>query len=233
VNVVLIILLTATLIHYEIPQKVYFLLFKQRQILSRDYDNTTVMREIFANYQPSRGRIVFVGDSLIQYLDWNELLGRQDIVNRGIGGERTGDVLKRIDDILTLEPRQIFLLVGINDVMNDVPTEKIHANYTAILERLTDGGIPVICLSVIKGRDVAKNAVIDRVNSDIHQAANQYNAHFIDLNAYIVMGDFISPEYSYDGLHLRGKAYRVIAFRLSPLMREPIMNVLDSSRPLH
>lgn len=71
------------------------------------------------NFESDKGRIVFAGDSLIEYFPFSELYhGEKIIYNRGIAGSTTYDVLSRADTlILPLQPSKLFLLVGTNDFM--------------------------------------------------------------------------------------------------------------------
>jgi hypothetical protein len=48
------------------------------------------------------GKIVFLGDRLIEFGDWKTLLNDSTVINRGIAGDITFGVLKRLDDITTI-----------------------------------------------------------------------------------------------------------------------------------
>ena len=58
------------------------------------------------------------------------------IHNRGIGGETTSGLLRRLDEITEDRPRKLVLLIGTNDLAAAVPPARIVANYRAILERI-------------------------------------------------------------------------------------------------
>ena len=53
--------------------------------------------------------IVFVGDSITSNARWNEFFSGKAIYNRGISGDRTKDILSRIDTILSLNPKKAFV----------------------------------------------------------------------------------------------------------------------------
>ena len=63
--------------------------------------------------------ILFLGDSLTDEGEWVELLGNTNIVNRGISGDTTRRILNRLDAVVDTKPKQIFLMVGINDFVNE------------------------------------------------------------------------------------------------------------------
>ncbi|RZU11379.1 lysophospholipase L1-like esterase [Kribbella rubisoli] len=73
--------------------------------------------------------------------------------NRGIGGNRTGDLLERWeDDCVSLEPDVVSILVGVNDVLrrydsDDVTSlEQFTSNYRSILSRTAELGAKVIVI---------------------------------------------------------------------------------------
>src|SRR5689334_13421403 len=67
------------------------------------------------------GRIIFLGNSITQLGDWKKLLNDTTVINRGIAGDITFGVLKRLDDVIRRHPSKIFLLIGINDIGRDIP----------------------------------------------------------------------------------------------------------------
>ncbi len=88
-------------------------------------------------------RFVMIGDSITDHGEWNELINRDDIINRGIGGDNTYGVLKRLDN-LNPSLKKAFVMIGVNDV----PIWKVNVaydNYKKIVELLIKKGIePVI-----------------------------------------------------------------------------------------
>lgn len=85
-----------------------------------EYDNYYLDRkDLFENLSSSKDKkekIVFLGDSLIDKGEWNELLSNEDIANRGINGDTTEGVLNRIDSVIALVPKKAFIMIGTNDV---------------------------------------------------------------------------------------------------------------------
>jgi lysophospholipase L1-like esterase len=209
-NLILAIMLVVTFMRYDVPKKIYDYLVKNRTPLTLNWTNTSIQRENFKYYPSSPGKIVMVGDSLVQYVEWGELTGRGDILNRGIGGETTLDVLNRIDDIINLRPRQVFLLVGVNDILRDCPAETTVANYQQIVAKLASNGIQIVCLSIIKTKNRAKNVIIDEVNQKVRLLEQGSNVSYVELNDLLTLNGFMSIKYSYDGAHLSGAGYNAI-----------------------
>ena len=97
--------------------------------------------------------LVCIGDSFTQ--GWgDDFSGRFPGVktaNRGISGDTTRGVLFRLqDDVLTLHPAGVVLLIGINDLGNHAEPETIVGNLKLILAALkqADPHLPVILCQV-------------------------------------------------------------------------------------
>ena len=82
------------------------------------------------------GRIIFLGNSITQIGDWKKLLNDSTVINRGIGGDITFGVLKRLDDVTRRQPSKLFLLIGINDIGKDIPDAVIADNIRKIVVRV-------------------------------------------------------------------------------------------------
>jgi lysophospholipase L1-like esterase len=85
-----------------------------------------------------KGAIVFLGNSITERAEWQELLAdsRYPVLNRGIGGDNSFGILARIDEVLRGRPRAIFLMDGINDQFRKLPQEVSVNNYKRIIKRI-------------------------------------------------------------------------------------------------
>ena len=52
--------------------------------------------QLYESYPKSKNDIVFLGNSITDRVDWNELLGKSNVRNRGISGDITFGVLQRL-----------------------------------------------------------------------------------------------------------------------------------------
>lgn len=85
------------------------------------------------------GRIIFLGNSITEIGNWKKLCGDSTVVNRGISGDITFGVLKRLDDVIRRQPSKLFLLIGINDIGKDIPDAVIADNIRKIIVRMQEG----------------------------------------------------------------------------------------------
>ncbi|MFK5982784.1 MAG: GDSL-type esterase/lipase family protein, partial [Flavobacteriaceae bacterium] len=109
----------------------------------------TVVKEYVANHYQQKASmfeemenksnsIVFLGDSIIEGANWNELFNNPNIVNRGISGDNTEGVLNRIEEIIRLQPSKLFIAIGTNGISQGVSTEQIINNYRVIIETVQE-----------------------------------------------------------------------------------------------
>jgi len=154
--------------------------------------------------------IVMIGDSITDGCEWSELLNRQDISNRGIGGDTTFGVLGRIESILKMNPQKAFLMIGTNDLSRDIPASEVIENTKLIINGLQKINCQVFVQSIlfVKSEQVKKNQDISIVNKAVKDACETTGAKYIDLNTTLAPQGFLDPSITNDGLHLMGDGYQ-------------------------
>lgn len=191
---------------------------------------------VFKNLKNFRDDIYFIGDSITDISEWQELLSNSDVKNRGINGDTTTGVLHRMDEVIEGNPRKVFLMCGINNFQRNIPIEQTLSEYKQIvleLRRITPP--PEIYLqSVIPiNRALYRENVVTRfpsihvpekeevvkLNEAIEELAGQYgNVFYVDLAPlHDDRGDLIA-EYTIDGLHLNGVGLAAWAEIVEPLL---------------
>ena len=87
----------------------------------------------------SENDIVFLGNSITDGGEFNELFGMNNIKNRGITSDVISGVEQRLDQVLRGKPKKIFLLIGINDISHKLSAEQIASNYERLVDRIISG----------------------------------------------------------------------------------------------
>lgn len=163
--------------------------------------------------------VVFFGDSITFGTDWQKLFPEVPAVNRGISGDTTLGLLERQSEVIALRPRQVFLMIGTNDLCFNRPIEKVVENYDRILKRFRSElpATQVFVQSILPFNDqmypsngLRKNSNIRELNQAIRQLAKKHDYVYLDLTAAFTGPDgSLLPQYTYDGLHLNESAYLV------------------------
>jgi hypothetical protein len=181
-------------------------------------------RGVFALSKVDHASIVMLGDSITEGAPWAELTGCPYLAERGIGGDTTAKVLARLDEVLKLKPRAVFLMIGVNDISLGVSKETTTANLKAILDRLK--GTHVVAAYVLP---VASSYGKRQINSAI-AALNETIAGLVtgrpdttvlDLRPQLRGSDgYLREDFSYDGQHINPKAYGVWRDAIAPYVAE-------------
>jgi lysophospholipase L1-like esterase len=177
--------------------------------------------EQFRTFKRSANDIVFLGNSITHWTNWNELLGISNGKNRGIPGDVTYGVIDRLDEALKGSPKKIFIMIGINDVARNVPDEVILNNYQRIISSIKrlSPRTKIYFQTILptnpsfkKLLNHYKNDHVVNINAGLKQLATKNKITFIDVySAFIDDQQMLKKEYTYDGVHLTGKGYEVWA----------------------
>ncbi len=179
--------------------------------------------ELHTIYKLKDVKIVMLGNSITQGVNWNELLGYDKIVNRGISRDITSKFLLRLDDIISINPEYCFIMGGINDLYDDIPVDTIFANYSKIVNRLIDNNIiPVIQSTLYVSpqwkQHIEKNEEVARLNSLLIKLALEKNLLFVNVNNVLSDGKILIDDYTTDGVHLNAKGYKLWGSELEKLI---------------
>ena len=160
--------------------------------------------------------VVFLGDSLTEWGNWQELFPEKKIINCGIAGNTTGDILDRLEDVIKWNPQKLFLMAGINDLGNGDDAETTFTNYKKIVCRLEEAcsGSEIYLLSVLPiDTDRFYNPKLDeqqitQLNARIRNLAVGKGCNFIDMfDVFLAEDNNLNDELSPDGLHLNNDGY--------------------------
>jgi lysophospholipase L1-like esterase len=180
--------------------------------------------EIYASSK-ARPDVVMLGDSLTEFGIWSEMLEDFSVVNRGISGDHSAGVLRRLPEVLGRKPGVICLEIGTNDLFKGVPTEHVIENVRAIAAAAVQAGSLVILQSVpfvVAGYRPNFNEAVKRLNAGLRDLTNGAQVRFFDLNTILADGEVLDPRNSYDGLHLNGRGYLIWTAALAPLLRDTL-----------
>lgn len=163
------------------------------------------------------GDIVFVGNSITeQGGDWSKRLNIKNVRNRGIAGDVTDGVLKRIEEITYYKPKTLFLLIGINDLFNlhyqkEIPSvEYVAKNIIKITEIIHEKSpeTKIYLQTILPTSEDYIATNINTVNDIIKNHEKNSDYELIDL--YKVFADsngLMNKNLTTDGTHLNELGY--------------------------
>ena len=182
---------------------------RQSSVAKRHSDYYHHKKSFFEQHGRS-SEIVFVGDSLTCNADWQELFPAIDATNRGIIGDRTENVLSRIDSILSTDAHTAFVMIGFNDLHQGLDVKTALNNYREIVQQLIRHNMRVIVQSTLLAgkHHVGINPKILSLNSALQELCRRTEgASYIELNDAMAVNGQLNPEFSRDGVHLNADGY--------------------------
>lgn len=193
--------------------------------------NNYVQRvEYFRSYPNSDKDIIFLGNSITDYTDWNELLEIKEARNRGISGDISFGILERLDEITEGKPAKVFILIGINDIARNIPDSVLVDNYKKMITRIKKESpktrIYFNTLLPVNNTFPAKNhfgrdGQIAFVNNALIQLCSTEKVTAIDIHPKFLDADKrLDKKYTYDGLHLNAAGYKLWAELLKPFLKD-------------
>jgi lysophospholipase L1-like esterase len=186
---------------------------------------------------PAKPRVVFFGDSITDLWRLNEYFPDRNFINRGIGGQITGEMLGRLKaDVINLRPSAVVILAGTNDLARGIPLTGIEDNLLMMADLCDTYKVRVVFASLLPVSDYHKgeNKSYERTTTRppiFINALNEWietfcaNRHHVYLNYHAAMVDAkgeLKEDLGDDGLHPNAKGYRIMA----PLALEAIQKAL-------
>lgn len=179
--------------------------------------------------------LVFLGDSITEMTrgseSWKQAFGSYRYVNFGIGGDRTQNVLWRLEHgaIGALKPKLVVLLIGTNNI-GTTPDDvgDITRGVTAVVARLRTGfpKTKVLVLGIFP-REVKADAPVRKsivkINAALTKLEDGKTVFVRDVGRIFLESDgTLSTTISGDALHLTEEGCRRWAAVLAPIV-QPLM----------
>jgi lysophospholipase L1-like esterase len=161
-------------------------------------------------------RLVFIGDSLTEWYDWDRRFPDCNVTNLGVSGEMVEEMLDRRALIRSRagNPDFVFLMTGINNVLQERyaiagPYREIVRTFTAWWKHTT---IVIESLLPVNYAWIGNDIVRD-INRRLQEIANEFGGRYLDVHAaFLAPGEETLPGLlSEDGVHLTSKGYEVWA----------------------
>jgi len=173
---------------------------------------------VVKNYPSSGETVIAFGDSLVRGVgstegnDFVSLLSARintPIINLGHPGDTTTEAFARIDDVLSMNPKVVMLLLGGNDFLKRVPKHEMLSNLEQIITAIQNKGAVVILLGVRGG------LITDSYESDLRSLAEKTGSAYVPN---VLKGLIGNPKYMDDSIHPNNAGYAIIADNIYPVL---------------
>jgi hypothetical protein len=196
--------------HYKIFPFYTLMAFK-KQIIPNTSANTPTVKHTarvrLFDALTNQTDVVFLGDSITAQGLWSELFPDYTVANRGIGGDTSNGIYKRLDSIIKSNPKTVFLMLGINDIAQGVTVPDIFERYQQIVKRLKSNNIEVVIQSTLLTNTDELNGSVNKLNGLLKALAHKKEIVYIELNETLAHAGKLSSKVSPDGVHLYDHAY--------------------------
>lgn len=173
---------------------------------------------LFKALPQTKNDIIFVGNSITDGGEWNELFNDLRIKNRGISGDISAGVINRIDEVVRRKPSKIFLMIGVNDLSRNISPDSVVKNILLIASYINQETVltKLYVQSILPVNDAFgkfsghtnKEEQIITVNKKLEQHASAFHYTYIDLyNSFKDENGKLNKRFTNDGLHLTGDGY--------------------------
>jgi len=156
--------------------------------------------------------IVFIGDSLTEYFDWQRRFAQFNVINLGISGETVEGLLARLDRIISSieNPDYIFIMTGINNIaMEDFDILESYKKIVSELSSKFKDAVIVVQSILPVNLHWIDIGVIKAINRKLKDIAYEFNAEYLDVFSFFVNAHGRAED-SYlldDGVHLSDAGY--------------------------
>ena len=157
--------------------------------------------------------------------------GLELVANLGVNGYTTADLIRdELPAVTGLAPGFVTLLIGVNDVVQDIPLVTYEANVVKIFDVLL-AAVPVDRLVIVSipdytvtpagadyGDPSAKSAAIVDANSTMERLAGERGVPFVDIYDVSLGAASDRSLVAADGLHPSGRQYAMWVERIEPVV---------------
>jgi acyl-CoA thioesterase-1 len=141
------------------------------------------------------------------------------LINAGINGEKSGELLARIEDILSWEPDIVILQTGTNDGLRNVKPKEMKENIRQAVRSFKDRGITVVLAGMknLKSRKGDFDGIFAAAYPEIAREEDVILVPFF-LEGVAGMAGLNRG----DGIHPTEEGYRIVVENVYPRVLEAI-----------
>ena len=166
--------------------------------------------------------VLMLGDSLIEWGDWDTLLPDYRTINRGYAGETVVGLAGRLADEIEKgdNPSRVIIMSGTNDLL--MGDQSFTAVFETMLPRLKQlcQGADVLVIGLAPMQMIQDS--VEVVNSRLEEIVLQSGCRFLDIVEpfHLHCRPVGNPCFFMDGVHFSPHGYRVLANAISEALKQ-------------
>ncbi|HSW63719.1 MAG TPA: GDSL-type esterase/lipase family protein [Dissulfurispiraceae bacterium] len=158
--------------------------------------------------------LVFIGDSLTEYFDWQSRFAEYHVYNLGVSGESVEELLERLPNTkLLFLPDYIFVMTGVNNLWRGC------SSILPLYERILNGikaefaGAGIVVQSILPVAMRLDPNLILTINQSLRTMASMLSIYYLDVHSLFFGsdGELFRSYLDIDGVHLTSEGYAVWA----------------------
>ncbi|QNK87457.1 lysophospholipase [Sporosarcina sp. resist] len=164
---------------------------------------------------------IFIGDSITDYGEFQEYFPNEVVLNRGIRNDVSKGVLNRIQEVVNRNPKEAYLMIGVNDIRYSKGSKNFEKHITAIVKSFEGESSKLIIQSILPvnnelfGNEVS-NKKVKQFNEVLQRIAEENGIEYIDLHSsFVDKNGQLDEKFTIDGIHLNGEGYKIWVDALS------------------
>lgn len=168
-------------------------------------------------------KLLFIGDSLIEFFDWQSRFPTHRIINLGVAGETARELLNRAHEIVKRfpPPDLVLIMIGTNNVlMEDFGFLPAYEEIIDVFSKGFPDAIMVINSLLPIRLPWLTDEAAQRLNSNLLKLAKAKGVQFLNTYQHFLDNkeDPLVEYFLEDGVHLSGEGYETWAKSIGGLL---------------
>lgn len=160
---------------------------------------------------------LFIGDSITEGISAYGFLDKTNVL--AVKGLTVLKAEKEMDTIVKRKPDRIYILLGSNDLLYGMDSEKFSSQYIEFIQHIKEKlpetklyiqSIFPVSREVESKKPMLSNSRIDIFNKDLKKMAEQQGIGYIDISGLLKdASGIMNKDYTSDGIHVKYKFYSI------------------------
>lgn len=174
-------------------------------------DNKNNIENVKVNYKEIFKNDIFIGDSISEGLNYYEFIDDNNVIAKK--GMSISAALNEVDKIVALNPKNIYILFGVNDMGATTSSKWIVEQYTKLIDsiklKIPDANIYIqsimpVLPKVEKRAPYITNVHISECNNSLMEMVKKEKINYLDVAS---VANSNQDLYEGDGVHFKSQFY--------------------------